>query len=341
MVAAAPIPSDEGARLEALHANSILDTAPDERFDLFTRLCTWLFDVPVAAINFVDADRTFFKSLIGFASYAPARATSICAHAIAEPDPIMVVDDLAQDERFHDHPLVVQKGIRFYAGAILRSNNGQALGTICVGDVKPRAFSADERRKLVELANGVGAVLDLHRNSLLLFHAASQDSLTGLCSRRFFTEKLQSAVAQAHPDNPCGLLCLDLDGFKRVNDTHGHAGGDALLGEVGRRLASVVRSVDTVARLGGDEFAVLLHGPVTEEGTAKMAERILDAFAQYYEFEGTTISIRTSIGIALCGDPGTDAAGLLRAADTALYQAKQAGRGQYKTYQSLAAVPAQ
>lgn len=139
MVVSAPIPSDESVRLKALYSHHILDTPPDERFDLFTQLCTWLYNVPAAAINFIDAERTFFKSIIGLPSYEPARETSLCAHAIGGEDMMMVVEDLAQDERFHDHPLVA-KGLRFYAGAVLLSSSGQRLGTLCIGDTEPRFF---------------------------------------------------------------------------------------------------------------------------------------------------------------------------------------------------------
>ena len=184
MVAVAPIPSSEMARLQALYSHHILDTPPDERFDLFTRISTWLFDAPVSAINFIDTDRTFFKSLIGFPAYAPLRSTSICAHAVGGEEAVMVVEDLAQDSRFHDHPLFVAKGLRFYAGTVLLAGSGHLLGTLCLGDVRPRTFSADERQKLVALGKGVSAVLDLHRSSLLLLQAASEDTLTGLCNRR-------------------------------------------------------------------------------------------------------------------------------------------------------------
>jgi hypothetical protein len=109
MVALAPIPLNEAGRLNDLYSHHILDTPPDERFDFFTRLCTWLYDVPLAAINLVDDERTFYKSLIGRPRYEPRRATSVCAHAIAGSEPLMVVEDLARDSRFDDHPLLAVK----------------------------------------------------------------------------------------------------------------------------------------------------------------------------------------------------------------------------------------
>ena len=332
MVAIAPIPGNEAERLETLHSYRILDSASDQRFDLFTRLGTWIYGVPISAINLVDSERTFFKSLIGFRAYEPRRATSICAHAVAGNEPVMVVEDLGADSRFQDHPLLLVKGIRFYAGAILHSPSGHRLGTLCICDQQPRAFGDEERQKLIELSEGVGAVLELHRSSLWLLNAASQDALTGLCNRRLFMERLEAAVARADESEPCVLLCLDLDRFKHVNDTLGHAAGDALLCAVAQRITETVRASDLVSRLGGDEFAVLLNAPATLDHAVHLAQRILDAFWQPYDFEGTVVPIRSSVGIAICRSSDTKAAALMRHADTALYQAKHSGRSRYCVY---------
>ena len=318
MVTFAPVPNDEMARLEALRSYVILDTEPDDRFDLFTRLSTWLFDTPMSAINLVDADRTFFKSLCGLPSYEPRRCTSICAHAVGMGEAIMVVEDLAKDPRFHDHPFVA-KGIRFYAGAILRSASGHALGTLCIAGPEPRQLTSEERDKLLELAAGVGSVLELHRLSLSLRQAASQDALTGLSNRRRFDEVLHVSVSEVRPGQGFALLCLDLDGFKAVNDTFGHAAGDELLREVSRRLAGFVRSSDDIAaRLGGDEFAVLMAHPATVECAVDMAKAVLVSLATPFAVNGETLTISGSIGIATHPRDAADAAGLLLCADVPL-----------------------
>lgn len=339
VVALAPVPDDEVARLGALRSYDILDTAPDGRFDLFTRLCTWLFDTPLSAINLVDADRTFFKSLTGLAFYEPLRCTSICGHAVGMGDAVMVVEDLAQDPRFHDHPFVA-KGIRFYAGAVLRSASGHALGTLCIAGPEPRRLTPAERDKLLELAGGVGSVLELHRLSVSLRQAASQDALTGLSNRRRFDEVLQGAVSKVQPGQGFALLCLDLDGFKTVNDTLGHAAGDEVLREVSRRLAGSVRSSeDIVARLGGDEFAVLMAAPATVECAEDLARGVLVSFAAPFALGGENVTISGSIGIATHPGDASDAAGLLRCADVALYEAKRTGRNRYAVYRAPAVLP--
>ena len=245
----------------------------------------------------------------------------------------MEIENLQADERFWDHPLA-KNGLRFYAGALLWSPNGQPLGTLCIGDTCPRRLDDQERQRLLELARGVGAVMELHRSSLLLLRAASEDLVTGLCTRRLFIERLQTALQAARPDSPCVLLCIDLDGFKRVNDTYGHAAGDALLREVGSRLTAAVRSGDVVGRLGGDEFAILLRRSSSTLRAERLSRRVLEAFSAPYIFEGVSIEIRGSIGIAAgtFGETNPDAAGLLRRADSALYEAKKARGGCYRTF---------
>ena len=335
MVASAPIPANEADRLATLLSYEILDTPSDDRFDLFTRIGTWLFHVPMAAINLVDADRTFFKSLVGLAAYEPRRSTSPCAHAVGIGDAIMVVEDLAADVRFKDHPLVVAKGVRFYAGALLYSESGLALGTVCIADVKPRRFRQKDRNKLLELSKGVSAVLELHRQGINFRQAARRDALTGLYNRRVFDEKLAIAIAtaQATRDGECALLYIDLDGFKEINDSLGHAAGDAMLREVGRRLMRSARRQDVVARLGGDEFVVIMSEPTSEVSAEQLARHVLKAFAEPFDLESRSVPIRSSIGIALYPAHATDDASLLRCADTALYEAKKAGRGHYQCYQ--------
>jgi diguanylate cyclase len=330
MVAIAPIPPDEKLRLAELHSYAVLDTPPDERFELFCRLCTWLFQVPVAAINLVDAERTFFKSLIGVDRYQPARATSICAHAVGEGNPIMIVEDLTKDPRFHDHPLTT-KGLVFYAGALLKTASGRALGTLCIGDTCQRSLTPEDSQKLLELAAGVTAVLDLHRSSLTLRRIAEQDTLTGLYNRRAFVDAVERAVQASAAGADCALLFLDLDRFKPINDTYGHVAGDALLCEVGCRLTATVRAGDTVARLGGDEFAILIEHAPTPSGLEDLALRVLASFAQPFAFEGIELPIRTSIGITTYEStmPGLDAATLMRRADEALYAAKREGRSRF------------
>ncbi len=157
---------------------------------------------------------------------------------------------------------------------------------------------------------------------------ARHDSLTKLVNRMAFQERLQQAIDGADSSGrSVAVLCIDLDRFKLVNDTRGHAAGDKLLAEVSARLRSAVRDTDTVARMGGDEFAVVQ--PLVEQPhhAERLAARLLDLISRPYDIDGTPALIGVSIGIAIYPAHGMSAGTLLRNADTALYRAKADGRG--------------
>jgi diguanylate cyclase (GGDEF)-like protein/PAS domain S-box-containing protein len=173
-----------------------------------------------------------------------------------------------------------------------------------------------------------------------LSHQALHDSLTGLPNRALFRDRLGHALARGawsgtRPGSPhSGILFIDLDDFKVINDTLGHRIGDELLIEVGRRIQSAIRPGDTAARLGGDEFTVLLEdlGDTAEAGL--VADRILAQLAVPFSLEGHEVVVGASIGIAI-GDPsGAEADELLRSADTALYEAKASGKGRHATFRA-------
>jgi diguanylate cyclase (GGDEF)-like protein len=163
---------------------------------------------------------------------------------------------------------------------------------------------------------------------------AHHDALTALPNRAQFTERLADAVArQRRFGDSFGVFMLDLDGFKNVNDTLGHAGGDQLLREVAQRLKSALRETDVLARLGGDEFAIIQPGERSpKEAAAGLAARIMGAILAPFDVDGTAIIVGTSIGIALAPHNATEGADLLKMADVALYQAKSAGRNDYRFF---------
>jgi diguanylate cyclase (GGDEF)-like protein len=157
---------------------------------------------------------------------------------------------------------------------------------------------------------------------------AHHDPLTGLPNRALFRERLEYAIEVARNGSPCALICLDLDGFKEVNDTLGHGAGDLLLQDVGRRLIGCVRDTDTIARLGGDEFAIIRTGLQHSGEAGRLAQRIVTELTQPYVIQGKTVVAGVSVGIALSPPDGRAAEILLRHADVALYCAKQqAGSG--------------
>jgi diguanylate cyclase (GGDEF)-like protein/PAS domain S-box-containing protein len=167
-----------------------------------------------------------------------------------------------------------------------------------------------------------------------LTHRAFHDSLTGLANRVLFNERVQHAVARARWSGAVvGVLFMDLDDFKVVNDTLGHEIGDQLLTAVGQRLAGVLRSNDTAARLGGDEFAVLIEDARDPEDVEQVADRIVKALVEPLLLGGSLVNGSASIGVSTTVD-ATDGRDLMRQADLALYVAKGAGKGQWRRYQS-------
>ena len=143
------MPAQETRRLAALHALGALDTPPDQTFDRLTALAAELFDTPIALVSLVDAERQWFKSRVGLEAESTPREFAFCAHAIdLEQNAVMVVEDARLDPRFATNPLVTgHPDIRFYAGAVLTTREGENIGTLCVIDQKPRTTPSD-----VELA---------------------------------------------------------------------------------------------------------------------------------------------------------------------------------------------
>jgi diguanylate cyclase (GGDEF)-like protein/PAS domain S-box-containing protein len=159
--------------------------------------------------------------------------------------------------------------------------------------------------------------------SVLNEHQALHDALTGLANRTLFRDRIDKAVKSTHrTDARAAILVMDLDGFKEINDSLGHAAGDDLLVELGRRLEASLRDSDTVARLGGDEFGVLLPDASGPDGVLRAVARMKTAVEDPITLEGLSLSLEASIGIAMCPDDGEDVETLLQCADGAMYHAK-------------------
>lgn len=162
---------------------------------------------------------------------------------------------------------------------------------------------------------------------------AFHDMLTGLPNRQLFTDRLDHALENASRKlGRVGLLLLDLDGFKFVNDSLGHEAGDRLLQEVGERLRHTLRPNDTVARLGGDEFAIIAENEPTQRTLSRVAGKVLQSFEEPFHIKGTQLHLGTSIGITLFPDDGWDPHTLMRNADLAMYQAKADGKSTFEFY---------
>lgn len=324
-----PIPGNEIERLATLDDYRILDTEPDPRFDNLVEIASAHFGMPIALVSLIDADRQWFKAKVGFSTNQTPRRMAFCTHAIANPNAVTVIEDAALDARFSENPLVTgDPKIRFYAGAPILAEDGAALGTVCVIDRVPRKFGPEECEMLARLADNARSLMELHRRNSLLREAADRDPLTGLLNRRGLDREIGRAMGAVLAGENCGLLYLDLDKFKQVNDTYGHEIGDGLLRETARKLQAAVRQGDQVARVGGDEFVVLLVHPVDQTVLELVSARVLRACAAPVMMHGQVVGLGVSIGAARAPRDAVSPRDLLRAADRAMFDAKRAGRGQ-------------
>lgn len=168
-----------------------------------------------------------------------------------------------------------------------------------------------------------------------LYHMAHYDPLTNLPNRTLLQDRLYQGIGQAARNGSLlAVMFIDLDRFKYVNDTFGHLTGDLLLQEVSCRLKACVRSSDTIARMGGDEFVILLPQVADHESVAKIAQNILEKLMSVFELKEHEIHLGGSIGIAMYPDNGTTTEGLMKAADSAMYAVKEAGRNNFRFFHS-------
>lgn len=213
-----------------------------------------------------------------------------------------------------------------------RSLHKDAAGNLflvgVIRDITERKRTEEElKRTAAEL---VRSNAELQRSASRLSHQANHDDLTGLPNRKLFHERLQQSLQWASSNQQLvALLFLDLDGFKQINDTLGHKVGDLLLKAVADRLTRCLRGSDTVSRLGGDEFTVILPAIPTYQDAGRVAEKILITLDKPFQLNEQRVTVTTSIGIAIYPNDGDEVDALIKQADLAMYQAKQAGKHRY------------
>lgn len=466
--------STEQSRLLSLSELNILDTPSHPAFDRITKLCSSLFEVPIAAVSFVDEYRIWSKSIVGFGSHEVERVDGLCSSAIKE-DRVYLVNNTLKDERTVNHPLVATpNGIRFYVGIPLKSPDGFLIGTLCLLDYKPRKFSSKKINTLIELARIVENEIALHiskikisqlydelkksanslceaeerwsfaiegselgvwdlnikTNKIYLSNKCKQmlgysdeeissdmnewiklihpsdlpclvaarssalkgdtkgfenehrkldssghwkwiqvrgsvverdengepirlvgtytdiserkkieadiiklahfDTLTGLPNRTLFFDRLDQQQKNSQRSNTSfGVLIVDLDHFKEVNDIFGHQKGDQLLEQVAKRLQECLRSNDTVARLGGDEFAIIVPNVNEAADVEHIAQKIIKTIDLPFDLEGDVARVTTSIGISIFPIDSTNCLDLIKKADIEMYNSKKLGRNRY------------
>jgi len=257
----------------------------------------------------VDANRSFLQ-LAGYADLAamPDAAgdlfpdLDLCAAAVAADANVIECRLIGADGAEHDVEVLLRR----------LDWRGAERHVLAVRDIRERKEAAAR-----------------------IAHLAYHDALTGLPNRAVFGDHLGRAVDRAaEQDEPVAVLCIDLDGFKSVNDLHGHPAGDALLVEAAHRLRAVVRGDELVARLGGDEFAVVQHGGSQPTHAGLLSERIIGALRQPFDMGGQSMRISASIGVAVYPADAANPSDLIKNADMALYRAKAEGRGLTRFYEA-------
>jgi len=251
-----------------------------------------------------------------------------------------------------EHELVRKDGSRFWArlsGRPFDLSQPRGRSVWLVDDITARRADADAVRRArdelevrvlertAELAGAnamlQGEIVERRQAEARVHHMAYHDSLTGLPNRALLSDRLDRALLAAQrTDRLLAVMFLDLDRFKTINDSLGHATGDQLLKDVASRLCRAVRASDTVARLGGDEFVVLVPGIRAVDESTRVAEKIIEALSDPFPIEGRVLHITPSIGICVYPHDGADVDTLMRHADAAMYHAKASGRNNYQFF---------
>ncbi len=299
----------------------IIDTIPDPVF-VQDRNHRWIV-INQAYARFVGAE---VSELIGKTVYDVF--PKVEADAFYRADEQVLVQ---QQEREFEESLTDLFG-KTYAIATKRSLHRDAAGNLLlvgvIRDITTRKSLEESLRRTTEELSRSNQ--ELRQSQTRLHYLANHDSLTGLPNRQLFHEKLERTIAWAEQGSRLvALLFIDLDGFKQVNDSLGHAVGDQLLQSVAKRLIASLRSSDTVARLGGDEFTVILPAVPGLHEVERVAQKVIETLALPYSFDGQVVRVSASVGIGFYPDPCQTLDLLLLGADSAMYRAKAAGKNQY------------
>jgi diguanylate cyclase (GGDEF)-like protein/PAS domain S-box-containing protein len=265
--------------------------------------------------HFLYVNRAWMKTL----GYTKKEISTLSFADVIHPDHRIAVLETFQ-RAMHDEPVSAVE-------AVFHTKSGKAIA------VEGRFRCQSERGTVIAIQALFRDVTERKRWEETLEHQARHDSLTGLPNRTLLRDRLHDMLSRA-PWRKSGLavLFLDLDRFKTINDTLGHAVGDLLLKEVAVRLTSAVRYGDTVARLGGDEFVVMLADVAQPRDVVGVTQKILDVLSKPFLLDGHELSVSTSIGVSLYPADGEDPDVLLKNADAALYQAKEQGRNNCQYY---------
>jgi diguanylate cyclase (GGDEF)-like protein len=332
------IASTATIKLAQLPESTFFCTPIEERFERLTRLARRALNVPVAAITFLSDEKQWFKSVAGWAVTELPNDHSFCPITLAAGE-LTVFEDTRQDTLVAQHPLVTRgPQFRFYAGLPITDENDNLCGTFCIFDQKPRQLSLQDKATLEDLAalaqrEIVGEHMRSVHTSLMsklgtARRESMMDPLTRLWNRRGASVMVKGALDAARAQHSSiGIAILDLDNFKRINDSYGHQTGDEVLRKTALRLIHSVRSNDCICRLGGDEFLLLMKD-TDFEAARHTAERVRRNLVESpIPTRQGEVSISTSVGYTVhSGDEDISVEDLIERADKALLESKAQGR---------------
>lgn len=326
-----PRPSDDVERVAALRDLGVLDTPADQDLEAVVRVASYVCGTPSAVVNLIDEDRQWQAAAHGCERGEVPRDDSMCAWSILQPG-ITYTPDASHDDVFADNPFVSGRiaSVKAYASAPIAVGAGYVVGSLCAFGEEPADLSPQQLERLGDLATAAARILELRQSLGRVAQAAATDPLTALRNRAVFKEALRRSLAlQADGVGWPGVLFLDLNGFKPINDTHGHQAGDTVLCAVAGRLRDSVRETEVVARMGGDEFAILVQAPTRGEASERLraiATRVGERLAAPIALDdGTEVAVGASIGFTL-GEPDDTPESVLVRADAEMYAVKQPSR---------------
>lgn len=251
----------------------------------------------------------------------------------------VLVQDLSVDGRFAGTERLRAHGIASGIEVAVAGALGPC-GVLGVFSRRPGRFTAEDVHFLQSIANALGSAIERSGSDERLSYLAQFDSLTGLPNRTLVRDRLGQVLTQAQRTrHQAGVIFIDLDGFKPVNDNYGHGAGDELLKRVAERLKQCVRAGDTVGRLAGDEFAIVLSALARAEDARLVAQKVVAALTSPFQVDGHAIRVSASLGIALYPGDGETVDTLLKHADSAMYSAKAQGRNTYRFYRPKGPTP--
>lgn len=306
---------NEEARLDALHQLNLLDTDPSEAFDRITRMAAQLFDLPIAAVSLTDRDRQWFKSRVGVSHWSIPRNKAPCAQ-VAESSALLVIPDLLADPCYRDSPLA-RTGVRFYAGAPLVTNDGYALGAMCVLGTEPRQASSSELASLADLGAMVMAQIELQ-------HAFGRvDPVSRMPNRTQFVEDLEDLARDHAGDDRRLAVLVDLAGPEQLSDVARVMGSsyvDELVTEAARTIRAAVGPARKAYHVGPTQFAFLAPPGFSEAGYAAV---LVEQLQELQSSSNSRFVATAVIGVAPFTLVRTNPRDVLRMAHSAAQDARR------------------